>query len=310
MFGIGEQFGMELFQGMEIFVAVAETGSFTRAAEKLRLSKSTVSETVRELETRLGVRLLERTTRKVTPTEAGHLFLARAARAVEEAAAARAEVEALRSEPSGPLRIGAPDTFSDLAIVPALKSFFALYPKIQIELVESPRYVSLVEEGLDLAIRIAPEPAPNLVVRRIGTSQVVVVASPAYLKAAGRPKHPHDIAGHRIIAFGHQRWASEWPLQKGDESIAVPITPSFTTSTGAAMRAAAVEGLGLTALPSWMVTKELGEKKLVMVFDDWKGPERGIYAVYPTNRLTTPKAKLFVDHFARAMKEWQKASQG
>lgn len=293
---------MDIFQGMEIFARVVETGSFTRAAAALKLSKSRVSEAVRELETRLGTRLLDRTTRALAPTEAGRAFYARALRALEEAHAAHAEVQGFQSEPAGHLRVGAPESFADLRIVPALAGFYARYPKISIELVEEPEYVSLVEEGLDLAIRIAPEPAPNLVVRQIGASRVIVVAAPEYLKRAGAPKTPGAIAGHDLIAFGLHRWRAEWSFARGARRIAVAVAPRLIASSGATMRAAALAGLGLAALPDWMVERELRAGRLAPVLADWKCAESGIYAVYPTNRLTSPKAKLFVDHLAKWLK--------
>lgn len=206
LFATANNAAMEKFAGIEAFARVVESGSFTAAAKQLQTAKSSVSETVRALEEALGVRLLDRTTRRVRPTDAGLAFYARCRRLLEEADNARAEAQALHAGPVGKLRIGAPDGFAPHYLVPSLTGFLGEYPGIEVEFVEAMALAKLVDEGLDLAIRITRAPEDGLVVRRIGTSEPVVVAAPSYLATYGTPVQPPDVARHRCVAFAPMHW--------------------------------------------------------------------------------------------------------
>ncbi|MFZ5782521.1 MAG: LysR substrate-binding domain-containing protein [Pseudomonadota bacterium] len=289
---------MDSFSGIEAFAAVVERGSFTAAAAALQTAKSSVSETVRALEDRLGVRLLERTTRRVRPTEAGEAFYRHCRRLIEDAAAARREAQAAARVPAGRLRVGAPDGFAERYIVPGLGAFLSDYPTIEIDLVQSAGAADLVEQGLDLAIRIVERPEPRLVVRRIASSRVVIVASPGYLATAGTPAKPHDILRHQLIGFTPLPWRDSWRL--GRETVAV--RPRILTNNSESLRAAALAGLGLAALPEWLVADALVAGQLVRVLAGHDTPSGGIYAVYPTNRLLASRVRLFVDHIARDLR--------
>ena len=289
---------MDNFAGIEAFARVVETGSFTAAARLMQTAKSSVSETVRALEDRLGVRLLDRTTRRVRPTDAGTAFYTRCRRLLDEADNARAEAQSLHAAPVGRLRIGAPDGFAPRYLIPSLSGFLATYPAIEVELVESMALARLVDEGLDLAIRITREPEPGLVVRRIATSEPVVVASPSYLAAYGTPATPEDVTRHRCIAFAPMHWRDSWQL--GEHR--VPVRPRLLTQSTESLRAAALAGLGLVVVPDWMVTDALAGGQLVRVLEAFAAPRAGIYAVYPTNRLLTPSVRAFVDHLMRDLR--------
>lgn len=289
---------MDSFAGIEAFTAVVERGSFTAAAASLQTAKSSVSETVRALEDRLGVRLLERTTRRVRPTEAGTTFYRQCRRLLDDAASARTEAQAAHRQPSGRLRVGTPDAFAERYIVPGLGTFLARYPTLEVELVEAAAPADLVEQGLDLAIRIVERPEPRLVVRRIATSQIVIVASPGYLATAGTPTRPRDVLHHQLIGFTPLPWRDTWRL--GKETIAVQ--PRLLTNNGESLRAAALAGLGLAAVPEWLVTDALVAGQLTRVLADRETPSGGIYAVYPTNRLLASRVRLFVDHIARDLR--------
>ena len=289
---------METFAGMEAFARVVETGSFTAAAERLQTAKSSVSETIRALEERLGVRLLDRTTRRVRPTEAGRAFYARCRRLLDEAEAARAEAQASQGATAGRLRVAAPDAFARRYIVPCLPRFFTAYPAIEIELVESASVSRLVDEGLDLAIRVAEKPEPGLVVRRIASSHVVIVATPGYLAALGTPKHPDELPAHRCVGFTPLEWRETWRLGKHK----IAIRPKLLTNSGESLRAAALAGIGLVAMPDWSVNEDITAGRLARVLENFPSPTSGIFAVYPTNRLLTPKIRAFVDHLARDLK--------
>lgn len=286
---------MQTFAGIETFVRVVETGSFTAAAAKLQTAKSSVSEAIRALEERLGVRLLDRTTRRVRPTEAGLAYYARCRRLIEDAAEAHATAQAVHEAPAGQLRIAAPEGLARRYLVPSLSTFFATYPTIGVELVEATASARLVDEGLDLAIRISPAPEPSLVVKRLGRSEVVIVASPAYLAAAGTPTRAADVAHHACIGFAPLAWRDSWRI--GGETIA--IRPRLVSNGTESMRAAALAGLGLVALPDWLVTDALAAGQLTRVLADQATPVSGIYAVYPSNRMIAPKVRAFVDHVAR-----------
>ena len=289
---------MEAFTGIEAFARVVETGSFTAAAQALQSAKSSVSETVRALEERMGVRLLDRTTRRVRPTEAGTAFYRHCRRLLDDLALARSEAQATQKEPAGRLRIAAPDGFAERFIVPGLPGFLAAFPTIEVELIAGSTALRLVEEGIDLAIRIVERPEPNLVVRRIATSRVIIVAAPGYLAQHGMPRKPRDILGHRLIGFAPLPWRDTWRI--GAESMSV--APRLLVNSSEALRAAALAGLGLAAVPEWLVADALAAGLLARVLAGHEMPSGGIYAVYPTNRLLTPKIRAFVDHTVRDLR--------
>jgi DNA-binding transcriptional LysR family regulator len=289
---------MDSFAGIEAFAAVVERGSFTAAASALQTVKSSVSETVRALEERMGVRLLERTTRRVRPTEAGTAFYRHCRRLLDDVASARSEAQAAQKQPVGRLRIGAPDAFAERYIVPGLGLFLLQYPTIEIELVEAAATGDLVDQGLDLAIRIVEKPQPRLVVRRIATSRITIVGSPIYLAAMGPPLKPRDILHHRVIGFTPLPWRDTWRI--GKETIAVQ--PKVLTNNTESLRAAALAGLGLAAVPEWLVVDALVTGQLTRVLNDYETPASGIYAVYPTNRLLASRVRVFVDHLARDLR--------
>jgi DNA-binding transcriptional LysR family regulator len=289
---------METFAGMEAFVTVVECGGFTAAATRLRTAKSSVSDTVRALEERLGVRLLERTTRRLRPTEAGRTFYLRCRRLLDEAKAAREEARLLQQSPVGTLRLAAPDSFAERFILPGLAGFLARYPSVDVDLVTAARFVNLVADGFDLAIRIDPAPDPGLVVRRIGTSRLVVVAAPAYLETHGAPATLQDLARHSCVCFSPLESRTEWTV--GGET--ATVRPKLLVSAIEALRAAALGGVGITMIPDWMVVDALAGGTLVRLFADREPAGAGIYAVYPTARLLSPLIRLFVDHLAGEMR--------
>lgn len=293
---------MRLFDGMEVFARVVEAGSFTAAAAQLGVTKSSVSETVRRLEDRIGVRLLDRTTRRLAPTPPGQAFYARCRRAIEEAASGRAEARALHAEPAGRLRVAGPEAFSRLHLTPVIARMIDEGPALEVELVEGVGAVDLVEAGIDLAVRIAPQPAENLVVRRIGTSRVIVAAAPAYLERHGAPEAPEGLAGHRTIGFAPLHWAREWRFEGPAGPVAVEVRPALLTHSTETLKAAALEGVGLVAMPQWALVEELKSGALVQVMTGCRAPESGIYAVYPSNRLMAAKVKRFADLVAQRLK--------
>jgi DNA-binding transcriptional LysR family regulator len=295
------------FDGMAMFTRIVEAGSFSRAAAELGVAKSSLSEAVRRLEGRLSVRLLDRTTRRVVPTEAGQAYYARAQKALEEARGAVADVTALQA-PVGILRVASPEVFTRMHIAPFLPEFIEACPGLQIEFVEDVAEVDLLDARVHLAIRIAMRATDTLVVRRLGTSRVVVVASPAYLERFGVPGSPAEVAEHRTIGFSPMFWGHEWRFRRAGAAANVAVRPVVLTNAAETLRGAALHGVGLTALPDWMVTRELANGQLVQVLADWDTAESGIYAVYRSNRMITAKVKLFSDFLARRIREQEAAN--
>jgi DNA-binding transcriptional LysR family regulator len=286
------------FDGMTMFTRVVEAGSFSRAAADLGIAKSSISQAVRRLEARLGIRLLNRTTRRVVPTEAGHRYYAHARKALDEADAAAAEAAALQAAPVGTLRIASPEVFTRMHIVPLLPDFVKACPGLQLDFVEGVPLVDLLEARVDLAIRVSRDTADTLIVRRLATSHVVVVASPDYLAGHRAPERPEDVAEHRTIGFSPLCWGHEWRFERDGEAVSVPIQPILRTDAAETLRSAALCGVGLTALPDWMVAKEIAAGELVQLLPSWKTAESGIYTVYPSNRLMAAKVKAFADFVA------------
>ncbi|MFT8242908.1 LysR family transcriptional regulator [Roseomonas sp. BN140053] len=290
---------MRPFLGIEAFVRVVETGSITAAAGRLQTAKSSVSETVRALEERLGVRLLDRSARKVRPTEAGQAFYLRCCRLLAEEAAARLEAQAWQAAPAGRLRIASPECFTARHLMPGLPAFLAAHPAIEVEFVEASGSARLVEDGFDLAIRVAEAPAPGLVVRRLATSRVVLAASPGYLAERGVPGEPAEVAAHRCIGFSPLPWRDTWRIGEA----VVPVRPVLLTDNAESLRAAALAGVGLVAIPDWAVSDALAAGSLRRVLPGHELPASGIFAVYPTNRLMAPKVRAFVDHVAAMLRD-------
>ncbi len=289
---------MRLFDDIEIFVAVVECGSFSKAAEAMRLSRSRVSDSVRNLEARLGTRLFERSTRHVSATEAGRLFHVRARRAMDEAQLGHDEIQALVREPSGVMRIGVPDAFNELYVVQAIAGFMETDPKVTVELVGTYKMVDLVEQRLDLAVRITQEPAPHLVVRRLGDSRILYCASPGYLARRNPLARPSDIAEHAIIGFSPLFLGREWRFSGQDGPVTVPVKPVLQCDSTLALRSAALAGIGLAAVPDWMVRAEIATGDLVEILSDWTPPPSGIFAIYPSNRLIPTRVRACVEYLA------------
>ena len=291
---------MEPLAGIVAFAQVVETGSFSEAARRLRISKSVVSAQVQRLEERLGVRLLQRTTRKVAATEAGLAYYRRCARILAEAEAGEQEALALHREPRGTLRISAPDTFGWMHIAPALKEFLAGHPGLSVDLSLSSAHVDLVGQGLDLAVRIGrlPDDSP-LVVRRLADSPLVACAAPSYLAARPAPARPSDLAQHDCLVFSPLGWGGKWGFVADSGTEWVTVSGSLATDSGEVLREAVLAGLGIAVLPAWAVADALADGALVRLLPRHPLPSSAIYAVYPSNRMMSAKVRAFVTFLAR-----------
>jgi DNA-binding transcriptional LysR family regulator len=290
---------MQNLTDIAIFVKVVELSSFTAAAEALESSQPVVSKAVTRLEEKLGARLLNRTTRRLSLTEAGSELYRRSVRALQEIENAELEVARFQTEPRGTLRVAAPMSFSILQLGPVIQNFLERYPGVTVELNMDDRQVDIVEEGYDLAIRIGQLQDSNLVARKITPCRQVMCASPAYLAKHGSPERPEDLLEHNCILYSLLLTPREWRLIDGDgETHAVPVGGKLHSNNGLVNRAAAVAGAGIVLLPTFYIGEEVRSGALKPVLCKFKPQELAVYAVYPERRNLTPKVRAFVDFLA------------
>lgn len=287
---------MENLTDIAVFVQVVERGSFTAAAEHLGLSRPVVSKYITRLEDRLGARLLNRTTRRLSLTEAGRAFFARSQRGLQEIEAAEAEVSHLQQTPRGKLRLNTPMSFGIRHIAPALADFLARYPELTIDMSLDDRQVDLIEEGFDLAIRIAELPDSTLIARRLGPCRHVVCASPAYLKQYGAPKTPDDLRRHNVLTYRYQDSPGEWRFVTPEgRFVSIPVSGSIQMNNSLAIREAVLSGAGITLTPTFIVGGDIKSGRLEKLLPEYRAQEISIYAVYPERRHLLPKVQAFVD---------------
>jgi DNA-binding transcriptional LysR family regulator len=290
---------MDRLAAIEAFVRVAECGSFSKAAERLHSSKSVVSRQIGALETELGARLLHRTTRALTLTEAGRSYFERAARILADLAEANAAVGQLQTAPRGRLRVSAPMSFGYLHLAPALPDFLGRYPDVELELVMNDRNVDLVDEGFDMAVRIGTLEDSSLVARKLAPMRRTVFASPAYLQARGTPASPDDLKAHECLCYSNLGLSQEWRFVRPDgRPWPVEVHGRLHANNGDALRAAALRGFGLAVLPSFFVGRDLQSGALVSVLEEFMPQDSALYAVYPHARHLSPKVRAFVDFLA------------
>lgn len=291
---------MDRLHAMEVFVRVIETGSFSAAARDLRIGQPAVSRLIAALEDRLQVRLLIRSTRHLHPSDAGQAFYERAKRTLAEAdeadSAARGEGTGLE----GRLRVCVSVTFARLHVVPRLGSFLDAHPNIRLDLVMDDRYIDLLEENIDVALRAGELPDSSLTARRIASCDRHVVASRAYLERMGVPSTPADLLAHEAIVYTQGLVAEEWRFRRGtaDTSVRIPTRLSFSAAEG--VREAVIAGLGVAISSRWMMAPELASGSVVPVLGEWKLPQADLWALYPSGRLPTAKARAFVNWFAES----------
>ncbi|MEM8545392.1 MAG: LysR family transcriptional regulator [Cyanobacteria bacterium P01_H01_bin.119] len=288
---------MDKFESLRAFTQVVEAGGFAAAAREMGLSRSAVNKLVMNLEDDLKAQLLHRTTRKVTPTETGLAFYERSIAILADLAEAERSACQQQSEPKGRLRINAPMTFGTLHLAPAIADFLSQYPEVQVELALSDRFIDPIEEGFDLTIRIAQPPtSASLIVHRLVTARRVICASPAYLNQHGTPSHPDDLKHHSCLHYGCLASQSQWQLTyKSEKQYAVNIKGVLCSNNGEALRDAAVRGLGITLLPTFIVGGDLRAATLQTVLSDYQPVEIAVYVVYPVNRHLSTKVQLMTD---------------
>jgi DNA-binding transcriptional LysR family regulator len=293
---------MDKFQEMRAFVTVVDMGSFVRAADALSLSKTAVSRLVSELESRLGARLLHRTTRKLSLTPEGEIFHERCTQLLDGVAEAEAELSAHAGEAIGQLRINVPVTFGLLHLAPLWPGFMARHPKVVLDVTLSDRQVDLVDEGYDLAVRIARLQASSLVSRQLTTTRLVLCASPDYLRHHGTPQHPAELGQHAVISYTLMSSGEQWDFDGPQGPVSVKVSPRMRSNSGDTCCAAAVQHQGIVLQPCFLVGAHLASGALVELLPQYRPIELGVHAVYPTRKHLTPRVRALIDFLVEAFR--------
>jgi len=299
---------MDRFLEMKTLVAVVDAGSFIGAAEPLGMSKAAVSRHVSDLENRLGVRLLQRTTRRLSLTDEGQAFYARSKDALALVDEAETEIRSRSSEASGVVRVNAPQTFGVLHLAPLWGGFMDANPRVSLEVTLSDRLVDVVDEGFDLAIRIATLPNSTLVSKKLASTRVMLCAAPAYLDRAGTPSHPADLALHQVIAYSYWAGRDEWTFTGPEGVVSVKTRARLYANNGDTCLAAALSGQGIILQPSFLVAEDVRAGRLIELMPEYRSIELGIYAVYPTRKQLALKVRRLIDYLAEALGEpgWER----
>jgi DNA-binding transcriptional LysR family regulator len=295
---------MDRFTEIELFVYTAELGTLSRAAEKLDISNAAASRHLAALENRLKVRLIERNTRRLSLTNAGHEFYTRCKSLLGELSEAEASVSAALVEPSGTLTVTATISFSILHIAPLVPEFQRLYPGIKVKILGANRYYDIMDSGIDLAIRAREyEADSNIAVRRLAETRRVLAASPKYLKRKGVPQSVEQLVNHDMLIYSHANHPETMAFSKGDEKVTVKVQPSLETNDGQIIRAAALAGAGILVQPKYIIYDDLVAGRLLPVLDDWDLPRLTINLAFQDRRYMPAKTRLFIDflldHFKR-----------
>ncbi len=291
---------MDTLAAMQVFVRVVETGGLSAAGRAMGLAPSSISRRISELEDMLGVRLLHRTTRKLSLTEAGETYFERSRDIVQAIEEANLAVTEKRAGPSGILRITVPASVARLHVAPAVAAFQAQYSAVRVVMSVTDRMVGVVNEGLDVAIRIGQLEDSSLMARKVGEGRRVVCAGPSYLERMGQPLRPDQIPDHACLTFRSHPGTNLWRFRNGEATIEVRATGPFFSDDGETLVAAACAGVGLILVPEWLVGVEIGRGRLVEVLAEYS-PEPDVtplHAVYPPGPYTAPKVRAFVDFLA------------
>lgn len=293
---------MDRFHELEVFLAVADAGSFAKAGARLRLSPPAVTRAVSALEVRLGARVFTRTTRSLSVTDVGQRLLESARRILADLEAAEKEAVGETAMPQGHLTITAPVTFGRLALAPIVCDFLGQHSRLTASVILLDRIANLVEEGIDVAVRIGPLPDSSLVAKRIGAVRRVLVASPDYLARRGTPASPAELKTHSVVAFSGLMPSREWRFGNEQGDSRVTINPALEINDAAAAIGAAEMGHGITVALSYMVGDKIREGQLTAILKDYAPPPHPVHLVYPQARLIAPKVRAFVDFAAPRLK--------
>jgi DNA-binding transcriptional LysR family regulator len=301
---------MDVLTGMRTYAAVVAAGSFTAAADRLGISRALASKYVAQLEEHLGVRLLNRTTRTLSVTEAGRAYYQRCRQVLDDIDELEAAVGDQQAVPRGRLRVAAPITFGERYLARAVADFLAEQPDVSVELVLADRFVNIVDEGFDLAVRIGDLADSGLVARRVAPVRIVACASPDYLARAGTPAHPDELVSHDCIVDSNFRAGDNWSFQDRGRRFSVRVKGRFLVNSALAVREMLLAGQGIGLCPTYAVGDDIADGKLKIILADHEAHDYGIYAVYPHNRHLASKVRVFVEFLVRRfgpLPAWDKA---
>lgn len=290
---------MSRWEGFEELVNVVEAGSFSGAARSMGVSKAFISQRIGQLEDRLGTRLLNRTTRKLSLTELGTLYYQRSRQVIDELDEIELAVTEFHQRPTGLLKISSPNLLGEMHIVPAISEFISQYPTVEVEMNFYSRKVDLVEDSYDVAIEVGKRKDVNVTFRPLSKTTFRLVASPKFLNRFGSPGKPEDLKNLRCIQFTEYGQSKSWKLSNGKEGISIRGQCYWQSNSGHCLLAAARAGIGIGYLPDYYIADDLRRGSLIPILEDWKGIERDIVAIYQHRRLLTAKVKLFVDFLER-----------
>jgi DNA-binding transcriptional LysR family regulator len=293
---------MDRLAAMEAFVVVVDTGSFSAAARRLNVGQPAVSKLVAQLEDRLGVKLLVRTTRGLTATEAGLNYYERARRMIEEVDEAELAARGAGSGLTGRLRICGAVTFARIHLMPHLPEFLARHPELEMEVVLDDRNIDLVQEGIDVALRMGRLSDSSLTARRIASGRHVVVGTPAYFEQTGEPTAPGDLAAHQAVIYDQEGGGWDWTFQRDDAEIAVTLKGRLRVSAAEGVRAAILANAGIAVASEWMFSPEIADRTVKVVLQDWELPRIDLWAVFPAGRTATTKARTFTQFVQEMMR--------
>jgi len=287
---------MDRWTEIEVFVQIAESGSISRAADALGISVSATSRYLMTLEQRLNIRLVHRTTRQLSLTGEGEVFCERCRDILGSMKEAEASVSDAARNPTGLLRVQASLSFCLLHLTPLIPTFRERYPRIRIEIVAANRYHDIIENGIDVAVRTRRvEADTQITIRRLAQTRRLLAAAPDYLERHGTPERPEDLVRHRLILYTLADNWSELRFEKGSETITVPVNGALNANDGQLIRAAALDGLGILAQPTYIIQQDLAAGRLVRVLDDWNLPRLTMNIAYPTKAFLPAKTRLFID---------------
>lgn len=290
---------MSILPYLETFSSVVENGSFTATAEALGISKPVVSKHVSSLEQHLGIQLLHRTTRRLHLTEAGEIFASYSQRIMSEVLEAEQSVLPLQSEPRGRLRISAPESLAVSLLPDVLLRFQEAFPKVELDVHITGRFVDLIEEGIDVALRVGELEDSSLMARRLMPCNFHVCASPGYLEQRGIPTHPNQLKNHNCLIYSQGHQPESWRFQdKKEKDFSVKVKGNLHSGTGNLLLSAALNGNGILMAPTYMVSSALEQGQLQTVLDDYSPTSTGLYAVYSYSKLISTKVRAFVDYLA------------
>jgi DNA-binding transcriptional LysR family regulator len=299
---------MDKLDAMNVLTKVVATGSFAEAARRLGVTRSAISKAITQLEQELGARLLDRTTRRVTPTEAGLAYYERCLGILAQIAETEAQISRLHDEPKGVLKVNAPMSFGTLYLGSAVADFMDRYRELKVELTLTDRMIDPLEEGVDVTVRIGALVDSSLIARRIAAARVVLVASPDYIARHGAPETPADLVNHKCLHYGHSTTVPRWQLTENGAPISVPVAACLSSNNGDALREAAIKGIGIGRLPSFIVGADLAAGRLAAVLPGYPPQDLTIHALYAPNRFLAAKSRVFIDFLVErfARPSWER----